>query len=105
MPEHLSVADGIVAKDSIAESEAAQYEALKRGVLAGQQRKAQEERERRVSLGLPAELTAEEKKAAKREEKENRRMEKERRKDELGRHEEKASRSGRRVLGCLCFGA
>ncbi|KAJ9626661.1 uncharacterized protein PV06_00074 [Exophiala oligosperma] len=53
MPLALTVNNGVVAKDRIAEGEAAQYEALKRSVLASQEKKKQEEREARASQGLP----------------------------------------------------
>lgn len=98
MPEHLRVANGIVAKDGIAEAEAANFEALKRGVLAEKARKDQEERERRVSQGLPAELTPEEKKEAMRREKEKRKREKEERKAAL-----REGGGGRKIMGISCF--
>ncbi|EXJ59519.1 uncharacterized protein A1O5_12144 [Cladophialophora psammophila CBS 110553] len=96
MPTHLSVADGAVAKDGLAEGEAAQYEALKRSVLAEQERQRQAERERRVNLGLPPEMTREEKKEARREKK-GRKKQKDKEKSKGG--------GRRRVLGMLCFGA
>ncbi|OAP56260.1 hypothetical protein AYL99_09439 [Fonsecaea erecta] len=99
MATFITVGNGVVAKDGVAEGEAAQYAALKRQVLEGEARKKQEERERRVSLGLPPELTREEKKEAKR-------KEKERRKSEAARERERegGGGTGKRVLGMLCFG-
>ncbi|KIW34896.1 uncharacterized protein PV07_01639 [Cladophialophora immunda] len=98
MATFLSVGNGVVAKDGVAEGEAAQYQALKRRVLEEQERKRQEERERRVSLGLPPEMTREEKK-------EQKRKEKERRKSEAAKEREREGGVGRRrVLGMLCFG-
>jgi len=111
MPDFLRVADGIVAKNRIDEAEAAQFEALKRSVLAEQARKEQDERERRVSQGLPAELSAEEKKEQKRQEKERRAVAKEKRREALGRQKGSggggsgSDGKGSKVLGLLCFGA
>jgi len=106
MPDFLRVADGVVAKDRIGEAEAAQFEALKRGVLAEQARKEQEERERRVSQGLSAELSPEEKKELKRQEKERRAAEKEKRREALGRRKGSGAdgAKGSKILGILCFG-
>jgi len=53
MPLAVTVNDGVVTKDRLAEGEAAQYEALRRSVLASEENKKREEQERRVSLGLP----------------------------------------------------
>ena len=108
MPDFLRVADGVVAKDRIAESEAAQFEALKAGVLRDKARKEQEEWERRISQGLPAELTVEEKKEAKRQQKDRWAVEKEKRREALRRGKGSAGgegEKGRRVLGLLCFGS
>ncbi|KIW70356.1 hypothetical protein PV04_02631 [Phialophora macrospora] len=109
MPDFLRVAGGVAAKDGVAESEAAQFEALKRGVLAEKARKEQEERERRISQGLPAELTAEEKRERKRQEKMRRGEEKQKRRAGLetdrGSGGQKGGGTGSRVLGMLCFGA
>lgn len=85
MPAFLRVADGILAKDRIGEAEAAQDEDIKRSVLGEQDRKEQEERERRVSQGLPAELSPEEKKELRRQEKERREEAKQRRRESLGK--------------------
>jgi hypothetical protein len=52
MPLAVTVNDGVVTKASVAEGEAAQYEALRRSVLASEENKKREERERRVSQGL-----------------------------------------------------
>jgi hypothetical protein len=109
MPDFLRVAGGVLANDRVAESEAEQFEALKKGVLAEQARKEQEERERRVSQGLPVELTAEEKRERKRQEKIRREEEKQKRREGLGRErgssEQRSEGRGSRVLGMLCFGA
>ena len=88
MPLALQVADGVVTKDRLAEGEAANFEALKRAVLAEETRKKQEEHERRISQGLPAELTKEEKKEAKRQQ------------GEQGRKES----LGKRILAKIFFG-
>ncbi|KAL6242672.1 hypothetical protein RBB50_010318 [Rhinocladiella similis] len=53
MPLAVTVNEGVVTKDRIAEGEADQYEALRRSVLASEDKKKQEERERRASQGLP----------------------------------------------------
>lgn len=51
------VNNGVVTKDSVGEGEAAQYEALKRSVLAKEEQRKQEERDRQHDLGLPAETS------------------------------------------------
>ncbi|KAJ9616516.1 hypothetical protein H2200_000235 [Cladophialophora chaetospira] len=109
MPDFLRVADGVVAKNRVDEAERDQFEALRRGVLAGQAKREQEERERRLSQGLPAELSPEEKKEQKRQEKEKRATAKEMRREALGQRKGSGGDGdegkGRKVLGLLCFGA
>lgn len=108
MPDFLRVADGVVAKNRIDEAETAQFDALKKAVLAGQAKRVEEEQERRLSQGLPAELSPEEKKELKRQEKAKREAAKDRRKEAIrqskgsgaGADEEKGSK----FLGLLCFG-
>ncbi len=107
MPDFLRVADGIVAKDRIGEAEAAQYERLKRTVLAAEARKEQDERERRVSQGLPAELSPEEKKELKRQERERREEAKQSRREAMSKSRkssEQGAESKGRMLGMMCFG-
>jgi hypothetical protein len=80
MPLALRVNDGVVTKDRIAEGEAAQFEALKKAVLASEEQKRQEERERRTSQGLDLDGT------------------------DPGELQTKGS-TLQRILGKLCFGA
>jgi hypothetical protein len=108
MPDFLRVADGQVTKNRIDEAESAQYEALKKSVLASQAQKEQEQRERRISQGLPPGLSPEEKREAKRQAREERMEEKRKRKESLGRarpsDEQGEEGLGKKFLGCLCFG-
>lgn len=95
MPLAFRSVDGAVAKNSLAEGEAAQYEALKRAVHESEERKKEEERQRRLDLGLPAELTEEERREEARKEKERRKNSKERNLDSWGK----------RVFAKMCFGS
>lgn len=55
MPEHLRVANGIVAKGRLDHAKDANFEALKRAVLASEARKKGERRQQRIAQGLPPE--------------------------------------------------
>lgn len=56
MPEHFRVGgNGIVAKTGLDHAEDANFEALKRAVLASEARKKEERRQERIAQGLPPE--------------------------------------------------
>ena len=82
MPDLQAIADDSgFGQDGVSQPEAAGYEALKRKVFAEQSQKQEEERGRRIDLGLPPELASEEKKEIKRRERAKKTEEKERGKD------------------------
>ena len=55
MPIAFRVNDGVVVKDGVAVSEAENFRALERAVLASEAKKKDEERQRRISLGMSPE--------------------------------------------------